>query len=417
MQCANMVLSNAMHLGLIADDFTGALDSGARLAEMGFGVKLELQPGAGEQAETCVVCTNSREIPEAEAVQCVKGAAQRLKGRRIYKKIDSTLRGHIGAEALAVLETMGMQKALVCPAAPSIGRTVYAGQLLVNGSPINHSSFAQDPTWPATSADITKLVGGRTSLPVTHLNLETVRAGKQALCCAIDAAPTALVTLEAVEESDLDAIASAATSSGSQADRWLLCGSLGLAQSWGMCMRDKADPSQIHRWLGPSSLPGPLLVAAGSSHSTTRHQIDFLVRNGSVPVISVSPGVVSADWLQDAAQALQSTRAIVLQPGEKEIQPGSAWQGIAAQVGKLAAHLSVLAQPGVLLLSGGETALAAINALQAASVCILGDLQPGLALGQLQGGLIPGQYVVTKAGGLGSSDCLLSILKNIRPGS
>jgi uncharacterized protein YgbK (DUF1537 family) len=147
---------DAMRIGLFADGFTRVMDSGARLTAMGLTGALELEPSGAEQAEVIVLYSNSRELPEGEAVKRTSEATRQLEKRRLFKNIDSTLRGHNGVEAQAVLQFTSLEKALICPAAPSIGRMVYGGHLLVNGVRLDQTEFVHDPTLPVVTADVTQ---------------------------------------------------------------------------------------------------------------------------------------------------------------------------------------------------------------------------------------------------------------------
>src|SRR5688572_10104079 len=117
-----------MTLTIIADDLTGACDTAALFCGRGR-VPVFIAPApAGGDWEVAAVDTESRALPGAEAARRMRstgaGLAERLVAGSLFKKIDSTLRGPIGAELDALLSVTGRTGALVCPAFPAQHRTV-----------------------------------------------------------------------------------------------------------------------------------------------------------------------------------------------------------------------------------------------------------------------------------------------------
>lgn len=70
--------------------------------------------------------------------------------------------------------------------------------------------------------------------------------------------------------------------------------------------------------------------------------------------------------------------------------------------------------PQALILTGGETALLAVHALEAHSFIIQGEIATGIPWGLVQGGVAHGCVVVTKSGGFGSPTVLNEILAALR---
>ncbi|MBE0699979.1 MAG: four-carbon acid sugar kinase family protein, partial [Anaerolineaceae bacterium] len=141
---------------IIADDLSGALDSGVQFARFGFATRLMLRNI--EPWPVVVINTASRELAPEDAARRCRQATRSLSGRKLYKKIDSTLRGQVGVEIEAVLAESGCTKAVVCPAAPLQGRVVRGGQIYVNGVLLHESGFRDDPSFPARTSSITGLI-------------------------------------------------------------------------------------------------------------------------------------------------------------------------------------------------------------------------------------------------------------------
>jgi uncharacterized protein YgbK (DUF1537 family) len=151
---------------------------------------------------------------------------------------------------------------------------------------------------------------------------------------------------------------------------WLLVGSAGLA-------RQLAGPVLVPRLTRQG--PGPLLVVAGTPAAATREQLRGLEGLDNIVVMSTAP----ADW-RDLGQAAAS---------------------LAERVAEWAEHHT----PGAVVLTGGATARAVCKRLGVRALRILGELQPGIPVGTLEGSLWHGCTVVTKAGGFGAPGTLLDV--------
>src|SRR5947207_7783754 len=123
-------------LTIIADDLTGACDTGALFAARG-PVPVTVWPDPAPRAPVGVVDTESRALAPADAARRVSAVARNVARTRLFKKIDSTLRGPIGAELDALLRaSTSSTGALVCPALPSEHRVVVERVLTVRAVPV-----------------------------------------------------------------------------------------------------------------------------------------------------------------------------------------------------------------------------------------------------------------------------------------
>ncbi|WP_445682394.1 four-carbon acid sugar kinase family protein [Radicibacter daui] len=150
-----------LRLAIIADDLTGALDASAGFAGRGLRVEVALRPEAVADAvvsgaEVVTVSTCSREItPEAAKAAVAAAVAQLPAGVRLFKKVDSRLKGHIPAE----LSALSFTRALVAPAIPDFGRIVRGGAVTGFGveTPIpvagQLGEFADRCTIPEVASD------------------------------------------------------------------------------------------------------------------------------------------------------------------------------------------------------------------------------------------------------------------------
>ena len=152
-----------LRLLMIADDFTGALDTGVQLAA--HGIPTQVVVGQADlsacSSTVLVVDTETRHLPAAKAAKAVEELARSAVENGvgcIYKKTDSALRGNIGAELAALLKASGARNLPFLPAFPQIGRTTKKGVHYIDGVPVNESPFGIDPFEPVRCAEVTKLI-------------------------------------------------------------------------------------------------------------------------------------------------------------------------------------------------------------------------------------------------------------------
>src|ERR671917_2986540 len=130
-----------MDVAIIADDLTGAADSGVQLVHSGYRTAVVFRGAPippSDDLDAVAVDTNSRPLPAGFAAKRGVESGHALRESRIvYKKIDSTLRGPIGAELAAALAATRRSKALIAPAFPSTGRETKGGTQFVHGVPVH----------------------------------------------------------------------------------------------------------------------------------------------------------------------------------------------------------------------------------------------------------------------------------------
>lgn len=151
-----------MMIGVIADDFTGAAEIAGVALRYGLTAEIQTASFGDCSADLLVLDTDSRSCARDRAAQLVTDAAMRLKNAgcdRIYKKVDSAMRGNIAAELAALLHKLNSRRVLLIPANPSFGRTISNGRYFINGRPLDETDFAHDPEHPAVSSDVLELLG------------------------------------------------------------------------------------------------------------------------------------------------------------------------------------------------------------------------------------------------------------------
>ncbi|MBD0274692.1 MAG: four-carbon acid sugar kinase family protein, partial [Acetobacteraceae bacterium] len=177
-------------LGCIADDFTGATDLASTLVKGGMTAVqvIGVPDGPLPEADAVVVALKSRTVAPAQAVAESLAACEALLAagaRQVFFKycstFDSTPEGNIGPVADALMRRLGTGLALVNPAFPGNGRTVYQGHLFVGAALLNESGMESHPLTPMRDANLVRVLGRQTEGTVGLVPFATVEQGAQAI--------------------------------------------------------------------------------------------------------------------------------------------------------------------------------------------------------------------------------------------
>ena len=155
---------------IIADDFTGSLDTGVQFAGYDARIKILTRPlydfsSIERDVSVLVVNANTRHLSPEKAYETVysivKGALA-AGFSHVYKKVDSGLRGNIGSELAAVMDAASLDNIHFVPSFPKLGRFVSGGRLFIDGKPLTESIFAKDPFNPAHSDSVLDIISSST---------------------------------------------------------------------------------------------------------------------------------------------------------------------------------------------------------------------------------------------------------------
>ncbi|MBW3631430.1 MAG: hypothetical protein KY456_00240, partial [Chloroflexi bacterium] len=400
-------------LVIIADDLTGATDTGACFADAGLATVISLSGAVIPNADVTVLSTESRDLEADAAARAINEAVTRVFATRsdarphwVYKKIDSALRGHPRAELLATMEALGATRTLVAPAFPAEGRTTVAGRQLIDGVPLERSRFSGS----GVDSDLRTLFATDRGPPVQLLDLTIVRGRSDELRRLLDDDAEGIVVADAETDDDLSALGRAASGSRLR----LLCGTAGLARQ---LVHSLPLTSQAVLPLEIADRAEPILIIAGSQHEATERQILALGEAG-VPIVRPTQSI-----LADPTTAIDSTVAEVtahLAAGRSTalttigLAPCSGGaDGVAARLAQVVATAEVSGRVGGLVLTGGDTAAAVCTALNVSALWLRGEIAPGLPWGILEGGPLHSCPIATKAGSFGGDDALLACIDHL----
>jgi D-threonate/D-erythronate kinase len=403
-----------MDVAIIADDLTGAADSGVQLVHSGYRTAVAFRgapvpPGNGLDA--VAVDTDSRSLPAGFAAKRVGETGHALRESRIvYKKIDSTLRGPIGAELSAALTATRRKKALVAPAFPSAGRETRGGKQLVHGEPVHETGLSKDPLTPVLESHIPSLLA-HAFRSIVALSVTEVRNGKP-VRDALESDDC--IVADAESDADLEALVQAVPDPSSV----LWAGSAGLARALG-----KVYPGSQYIVSPKEFVPASgVLAVVGSVNEVARKQLHRLSEEPGVATVYLdTAALLSGSYEETVGEAteavwtnLSSDRSTVLcsAAGEEvdralrgeSVSRNEVSERVSDALAEVVAGLSGEDLFDALVLTGGDTAMRVARSLEATGILLEGEIEAGVPVGTLIG---PHPYrVVTKAGGFGSPDTL-----------
>ena len=400
---------------VLADDFTGACDAGIQFAKHGISTSVLLgTPTFNGSTAVVVEDTETRNKTEESAYQTVRKSCRRCKNAGVeltYKKIDSSLRGNVGAELRALVDVF-MRPIVVCPAYPEYERSVKNGRLMIRGIPVHKTQFAKDPTSPVRSSDIEKMLVHQANAKIMKISLLHVRKGPRSLTQTIlrfKKKGFRYFCPDAEDRADLKNIAAACIQSHA-----IPCGSAGLAAE----VASKLQPRRRKVVVLSSSTNEATLKelqrsARNSQTLLIRAQIARLTGRSRKQEISrirqlVSHGLENHDVILVCSALYQKDLDTSL------ISRATGWGLVADPIASgLATAISPLALSGNIdgvLLTGGEMAAAFLKTIRASELELEKEILPGIPVGTVKLSRGRGLRVVTKAGGFGSRGSMRQIV-------
>ena len=414
-----------MVLGCIADDFTGATDLANNLVRAGMRVVQAIGvpvQALDAQADAVVVALKSRTLPAREAVAQSLAALRWLQAQgaqQIYFKycstFDSTPLGNIGPVTEALMDALGTDFTIATPAFPDNHRTVFKGYLFVGDVLLNESGMQNHPLTPMTDANLVRVLQGQCTGKVGLIDHQVVAQGAsaiQARIAQLRSQGVRVAVVDAISNQDLMRLGPALSgmplvTAGSGV-------AIGLPGNFGLA------PSSTASALPPAA--GWQAVVSGSCSLATNRQVQAFIASGR-PALAVDPLQIAArqaaggDVVTDALAWAQPLLAQgpVLVYSSADVQAVKAVQGqLGAEAsGHLVEHtLAAIARGLVglgvrqLVLAGGETSGACVQALHITQLKIGPQIDPGVPWCHAQSDAAAGAglHLTLKSGNFGSDD-------------
>ncbi len=421
-------------LAIVADDLTGACDTACQFSRYGLETVVTHYSRLNWDASVQVLAVNSVSRKESASVayECTfEITRQLLAAGRIpfYKKLDSTLKGNWCSELLAMVRAYRPDIVLIAPAFPQWGRITENGIQYIHGLPVSEARLHHSQRKSSASgrtADVVQILRDKVGPKVQLIKRVSARKGSTYIERQIRTARSKgypFLVFDAINDQDLKNICLA----GCQLEhRVLWVGSAGMARflpfGWGYHLPN-SEPQA-----GPASVVGfatnPVLLINGSLNPSNAEQLSFL-EEGRVIATVIVEEVDIADQNPTRQQKLDLSRRSMQQGIDvtltirlnKPIQSRSQLQGLHDTLLFLALDLIRSENIGGLIIVGGDTAMKIFHQIGATGIRVGGEVQPGIPYGSWIGGQLDDQFVVTKAGGFGKRDTLLTAMEFLRGGS
>ena len=409
---------------LIADDFTGALDTGIQFAKYGAATRMLTSSEIDEDlwqnkiTEVLVVDTETRHLNAREAYEKIYRLVREaiLAGvPHIYKKTDSGLRGNIGWELQAVIDASGEKFLPFIPALPAMNRVTIKGIHYMEGVPIQQSEFGKDPFDPVTSSFVADLFQKETQ--------HVVLFEKAQQYCTDFAQPT-IGIFDASTQKDIYLIAEHLKQ---KKQLRVMAGCAGFASVLPFCLKLQKRQMPFPR------LGQPLLVACGSLNPISKRQIAYgqalgYIRVTLTPRQQLEEDYLSTEdgqsWLNRFSEYFRKSNVVMIDTEitdtctvedyrkQKHITLEQARVRIADRIGMILRSLLERNRHWTLMIIGGDTLMSFINQTQCKEIEPICEVEPGTVLSSMN---IQNRqtWVITKSGGFGIEELLRIVADKI----
>lgn len=390
-----------LKLLIVADDFTGALDTGVQFASLGASAKVVTSPRCDSSQfkglDVLIFDAESRHKDPAVARKTVYDFVKRAAAfgvEHVYKKTDSGLRGNIGAEIAGAMDALGVSSAAFIPAFPAMNRVTKGGIHYIDGVPVGKSMFADDPFNPVKYSDVREIVAAQTS-------------------------KKGIRVYDAESDSDMERIAESLGSEGLK----LTAGCAGFAKILAKVLGFDGKAKEI------CGMPERFVMLCGSVNPVTRAQMDFAVRHGFRYMALTPEQKLNPAWpgSQECRESAKKWMAEIVKcnsvldandPAETE-QTNEYIKAHAMSLEQVMHNIShAIAGAGKALMDeglearlmcvGGDTLLALMKAVGVYELVPLCEIALGVVLTSFD---YSGKryYIMTKSGGFGEPDLLVNL--------
>ena len=413
---------------ILADDFTGALDTGVQFSGKGIRTQVVVSSHWVEPDSDCdviVIDVETRHVPKEKAYEIVNDVCQRAVKygiRCFYKKTDSALRGNVGSELQAAADAVFGKNIVFVPAFPAMRRITVDGVHYIDGIPVKESVFGQDPFEPVMYDRVDELLratgykGGVIGVGKAERKLQAAeerktQASEERGQKAAEAAKQQLFLYDAETDADLDEIAEAVSK---KSDIPILAGCAGFAAKLPELLKLPVKKS------GDVKLKENLVFLCGSVNPITKSQIVYGEKMG-IPRIHLKPEekLEISYWNQPVGLekirqlAKDGMQHIIIdsndEEGHNDTMEYAAKKGysiedvrvrISETLGYLLKKLIDAGMEGTYLITGGDTLIGFMKAIGVSELEPVNEIRPGCVLTSLNY-QDKKHYVITKSGGFG----------------
>lgn len=412
-----------MRFFIVADDMTGANVSNALLAKDGFKVGTLNHLNNIERYsdfEALGVHTESRALEASKAYQRVFDATSRLKDVNfsfMNKRIDSTLRGNIGAEIDGMLDALDEDTvAIVVPSFPDSQKIVIGNYMLVEGDLLEETDVAVDPTTPVTKSKVNTIISEQTDREIATISIQSVVLGVEEIQETLEASVrngAKIVVIDAVSNAQIDAIARAVI----QSDIPFVTVDPGPFTHAIAKVLDEEDVKKKQKVLFLVGSASPIMIEQiahfRSEHDPYAIQIDARklvdsdesdkeierVVNGIIDNLENNQMFLAATIMKkedriDLKEVAKETGKTVREVSEEIVDK-------IALIGKTIMD-EAKDEFGGVYTSGGDVLMAFLESASTVGIQIEDEIEPLTVFGKIMGGDLAGKAIVTKGGLVGN---------------
>ena len=415
---------------IVTDDLTGANDTSVQFSKRQLKSLVITNKDhfirSLKECDALVVDTESRSDDKDTAYRKAFEIGKIAKAQHIkfiYKKLDSTFRGNIGAEISGLMDALEIPHAIIVPALPSNERITKDGYVYVKDQLLAETEIADDPKTPVKESYIPGIISSQTDKKIAVINHQDVASGSQNILETVRQKLNngiQMIVIDAQLDEDLDLIASVITGLEKKV---LLVGSSGLA-------------AYLPKYFKLNKEKKSNIVIAGSVSEVTRKQIEYVKEKSAVTIIDVDIELLFAGeqhqekkrirrLIKESSQTGQdiiirsaASKAVVTRSFEQGQKHGltrlQVSDTIASFLGEIARYVIQEIKINGVLFTGGDIAIKAAQCLKISGTMIQDEVLPGIPYGYFIDEPYNNIIIVSKAGGFGDEDAIFQVLNFLK---
>lgn len=425
---------------VIADDLTGANDTGVQFAKKGYTTMVSILDKRStiiipNNLDVFVIDTETRELESKIVRKILRNILKKIKVNKkdiVYKKVDSTLRGNIGVEIEEIIMIFNRDICIFSPSYPSYQRITVGGYLIVDQKPLELSEYSCYNSKQVENSFIPFLLKTQTNFPVGQIDLKDVAKGQKTILSKINKLHqkgSKIIVIDSTNEVHLKDIFASGLKFGEDGSV-LFSGSAGLANRFPNVYNKNKELK-----LNIENNKGPVVVVAGSRNSILEDQINYIKNklNYYELKIDLEQILSNKDFTLDnyttkCIQIIRNKRDLVIHTNaiynEKKLinkklmlKYNLSFRELEIYIktflGELIAKILKNSCVRNLILTGGDVALGVCRELNIYNMNIVDELLPGipLAIADYKDYKL---NIITKAGGFGKNDTLYSVTNKLK---
>jgi D-threonate/D-erythronate kinase len=423
---------------IIADDLTGANDTGIQFAKNGYKTRVLILDdglkniGFENKHDVLVIDTETREVEEDIARSKLIRILKEIKVTEediVYKKIDSTLRGNVGAEIEEIIKIFNKQFCILSPSFPSLERVTVGGNLIVQGKPLGRSAYT-DNRFNIAESYIPSILKKQTGLSIERIDLNEVRRGQYNIVRLIDNLVKEKKKIIVIDSSNENHLRDIALSGIRFGDKVLFSGSGGLANYLvGNFNKKKESDIDIR------NNKEPILIVGGSKNPLMLDQINYIINHMKFAKLKIDikqifyqEKKILDDYVNKCLEIIMNKDNLIIYIDavynkkelideklihEYKLSYFELGNKIKEFFGKLAARVVRESKIKNLVLTGGDIAVSVCRQLNISELELIGELLPGIPLSSVHFKDI-NLNLITKAGGFGKKETLFELINKFR---